>query len=80
MNLANVTHKSEDIICQIDKFGYLKKIFFLFFLSNITLLTLPKVKSKRNCQNLKKQNQKTIVRLKKICNLPDKLDKPDKLT
>lgn len=30
MNLANVTHKSENIICQIDKFSYLK--FFLIFL------------------------------------------------
>lgn len=47
MNLANVTHKSEDIICQIDKFGYLKKIFFIFLVQyHFADFTKSKVKEK----------------------------------
>lgn len=44
MNLANVTHKSEDIICQIDKFGYLKKNCFLIFLGKYQFADFTKSK------------------------------------
>lgn len=68
MNLANVTHKSENIICQIDKFSYLK--FFLIFLGKYHFADFTKSKVREQLPKLKKQNQKTIERLKIICNLP----------
>ena len=64
MNLANVTHKSENIICQSDKFSYLK--FFLIFLGKYHFADFTKSKVRQQLPNLKKQNQKTIARLKKF--------------